>query len=262
MPRQTGPVSCERLKARHDAGKPRALATAIRKGCDWTAGLAANRGCEAAPRAFVTTTDKERAFLASSGVCGPDQRAKASEAERQRLIDAALACVGVRPSKEFRGCVVDGYGRVRPVAPPVVLPPVPTEPFEPLEPEPPPPPPPKVMINPFVGASTATLERREDAFDAVNRLLKLRYPFSKQPEKNPVDELTRKALRDRITVIDPALLPYLEDRYRKLDRCERMLLPREIKGVEMDLLRSQASVGDPLKYLTGTLLDEYAREEA
>lgn len=247
MPR--APVTCERLKERFDAGKPKALNSAIRKGCDWAVGMRGDRSCAPGPRAFVTSADKERAFLAKMGVCAPSDRANPSDAERQRIIDAALACVGVRPSKEFRGCVVDNYDRVRgPTVAPLVAP------------EPPPPPPPRVpvMVRPFEGV---TDEAAADALFAVRQLLSLRYPFSKQPEKQAFDETRRRQAREMVSSIDPGLLPYLEARYRKLDRCERMLLPRKVANVEMDMLRADASFGDPLNAVSKRLVEEYAREE-
>lgn len=265
MPRQTGPVSCERLKARHDAGKPRALSTAIRKGCDWTAGLMAERGCDAGPRAFVTSADKERAFLASTGVCGPGQRAKPTDMERQKLIDAALACVGVRPSKEFRGCVVDGYGRVRPVSPPSDLAP---PPLPPAFVEEPPSPPQRETVRPFELLPPPSFEGEiPPVLAAVQKLLAERYPFKRVPPEAPTDQRKRYAeKRAEIDAFGEGLFDHLERKYRSMDKCDRMLLPQGQvgRGTNMASLRAarvSSSIQPPLtSRVSRDLLSDYEVE--
>ena len=223
------PMTCDRLKERFDAGKPKALNSAIRKGCEWAAGMQGDRACEPGPRAFVTKADKERAFLARSGVCAPGQSANPTDSQRQRLIDAALSCVGVRPSADFKVCVTDGYGRVRPIgqapidAMPPMLPPVIIE-----EPAAPPP----QVVRPFAELPPPHVEADlPPVLAAVRTLLGEHYPFKRAPPEATAEEKRRYAeKRATIDAFAPGLFDHLDRAYRQLDKCDRMLLPRGQAG--------------------------------
>jgi hypothetical protein len=260
-------MTCDRLKERFEAGKPKALNSAIRKGCDWAAGMQGDRSCEPGPRAFVTSADKERAFLARTGVCAPGQRANPTDGQRQRLIDAALACVGVRPSSEFKVCVTDGYGRVRPV--PIIEAPIDLTP-PPLPPvivEEPPALPPREVVRPFAELPPPSIETDlPPVLSAVRNLLGERYPFKRVPPDAPAEERRRYAeKRAAIDAFGPGLFDHLERRYRSMDKCDRMLLPRgEVgRGSSVGTLRASRvndSFRDPMSRVSRDLLSDYEAE--
>jgi hypothetical protein len=95
--------------------------------------------CEPKPRAFVTKHDREVAFAVSGGDCPPGVRADPTEAQKQRMKDAKAACAGVRPSADFKRCVIDAFRAMS-----VARKPAPSAP--PPEPEPPPMAPPMFTV--------------------------------------------------------------------------------------------------------------------
>lgn len=149
-----GPLSCDQLSKRHqnaktDKGRARSLSSAIRKGCAWAASMEPPNPCEPKARAFVTKKDREVAFAVSGGDCPPGVRADPTERDKQRVKDAKAACGGVRPSLEFKSCVLAKMARPASSAPmPAPMPAMPPMPLppEPILPPGPPPPPPRLTL--------------------------------------------------------------------------------------------------------------------
>lgn len=109
-----GRLTCEQLEsrfknARTDRGRNRSVSSGIRRGCGWAAAMPVPNPCEPKPRAFVTKADREVAFATSGGDCPPGVRADPTEAQKQTMKDAKAACAGVRPSADFKRCVIDAF---------------------------------------------------------------------------------------------------------------------------------------------------------
>lgn len=135
-----GPLSCDALEKRHanaktDLGRNRSLSSAVRKGCAWAAAKEPPNPCGPKPRAFVTKRDKEVGFVVSGGDCAPGVRVLVSELHKALVGDAKAACIGTRPSVEYKRCVTDAFFRgLAPRPTPPMMPPadMPTEPRMPF----------------------------------------------------------------------------------------------------------------------------------
>jgi hypothetical protein len=237
-----GPLSCDALEKRHanaktDLGRNRSLSSAVRKGCAWAAAKEPPNPCGPKPRAFVTKRDREVGFVVSGGDCAPGVRVLVSELHKALVGDAKAACIGTRPSVEYKRCVTDAFFRglaPRPVAPPqdapigprvpFFMPPVPIierppVPFDdelpppapsiPDEPEPPPP-------APMPPAPSPLDPPLSDADRDRYRAAVVDWLGSDQP------------WRTNVAGIDmPELEAYLRQQYARLPDCDRMVMRKK-----------------------------------
>ena len=257
-----GPLTCDQLEKRHnngrtERGRNRSLSSAIRKGCAWASSKPAPNPCEPKPRAFVTKAkEREVAFMVSGGDCPPGVRADPTEADKQRIKDAAASCTGTRPSSSFKQCVVDALKAMAepkraskaqapsalvPMAPPRFtiqqLPPElvkaaqKTPPVIPTTPAPPPMQPPRaamVRVGMFGGDMPPLLGKPPPAPPVKPKKIpkQLRPKYREAVDKMLRQDWPLRVPKDQFEVADEEFYNYIRRSYPEIPACDRIFLRR------------------------------------